>query len=1474
SQEGTKLIGSGAEGNANQGHSVSLSGDGNTAIVGGYNDNGGVGAVWIFTRSGGTWSQSGTKLIGSGVEGVNAFQGQSVAISADGNTILIGGNGDKVFLGATWVFVRSGGTWIQQGTKLFGNDVAGGEPQQGWSVGLSADGNTAIVGGLYDVNRGAAWIFKRTGSSWVQQGNKLIGTGDIDGANQGSSVALSADGNTAIIGGYQDNSGVGSIWVFSRNGELWTQQGTKLVGSAAVGNANQGQSVAISANGTTAISGGDGDNGTRGAAWVFTYVPPPTITQFSPTVAATGALIAITGTNLLETSYITLGGTSVASFTVVSSTSILAVVGNGSSGAMSLVTPGGATSLAGFSYIPPPTITQFSPTVAAAGALIAITGTHLLETSSITLGGTSVTAFSIVSSTSILAVVGNGSSGAMSLVTPGGTTSLAGFIFIPPPIISSISPTAVGAGGLITITGSNLNGTFAITLGGTPVLAFTEVSSGTIVAAVGAGSTGAISLTTPGGNTSAVGFVFVPPPFISSFSSTVGPIGTLVTINGSNLNHLLSVVIAGVGAIPISNDGNTLVAMVMPGATEGGVSVVTVGGAASGTGNFSVTSSQPPNAQQGTKLVGSGAIGKAQQGTGVAISADGNTAIIGGFLDNSNRGAAWIFTRTGSTWSQQGNKLVGTGIEGTSVQGFSVDISADGNTVIIGGYGDKFGVGAVWIFKRTGSTWNQQGNKLVGSDRVGPSYQGYSVALSADGNTAIVGGFLDNNNTGAAWIFSRNGDTWTQQGTKLVANDASGLARQGWSVSLSADGNTAIIGGYRDNGFKGAAWIFNRNGSVWTQQGNKLVGTDVIGNAQMGYSVALSADGNTAIMGGPADNNDKGATWIFTRAGGIWSQQGNKLVSQDAVGNAYQGNAVSISADGNTAIIAGYREDDFKGASFVFNRSGNSWSQKYNKLAGNGSVGNANLGWSIDLSSDGNTAIVGGWTDNSDVGASWMFTYVPPPNITSFSPSSVGTGAVVTITGTHLMGTTAITLGGTSVASFTIVSSTTILAVVGNGSSGALSLVTPGGTATLDGFIYVPPPTIISFTPTSAASGSQITITGTALSSTLLITLGGTPVTNFTVISDNSIVASVGNGASGDVSLTTLGGTAALSGFIFIPPPIIASFSPTAAAKGAEINILGTHLDGTFSITLGDTPVSSFTVVSSTSIIATVSTGSSGDVRLTTPGGTTSLNGFVFIPPPIISGFSPSSLGAGQAMTISGNFLTDTYAITLGDTPVNSFTVVSSTTIVAIVGNGSSGAVSLTTPGGSANRDGFNFIPAPNITLFYPTAAGIGTLITITGSNLNGTSLISLGGVSVNGFSVVSSNTIVAMVGNGSSGEMSLITPGGTATRNGFTFIPPPVITSFAPNTAAYGEIITITGNNLNGTTNLSLGSSPVLSFTVVSSTSIIASVSAGSTGAVSLTTPGGTTALNGFVFIPPPVITSFLPNTAASGAIITITGN
>jgi hypothetical protein len=314
-------------------------------------------------------------------------------------------------------------------------------------------------------------------------------------------------------------------------------------------------------------------------------------------------------------------------------------------------------------------------------------------------------------------------------------------------------------------------------------------------------------------------------------------------------------------------------------------------------------------------------------GISVAISSDGNTAIIGAIYDDdkgSNSGSAYIYIRSGTSWSQQA-KLVPADGAGSDYFGKSVAISSDGNTAIIGAYADDdkgTDSGSAYVFTRAGTTWSQQA-KLVPADGAASDLFGYSVAISSDGNTAIIGAYADDDKgsgSGSAYIYTRAGTVWSQQ-AKLVAADGAVSDQFGISVAISSDGNTAIIGAYDDDDKgtgSGSAYIYTRAGTVWSQQA-KLVAADGAASDRFGYSVAISGDGNTAIIGAHYDDDkgtDSGSAYIYIRSGTTWSQQA-KLVAADGANSDYFGYSVAISSDGNTAIIGAYG-DGTKGSAYIF----------------------------------------------------------------------------------------------------------------------------------------------------------------------------------------------------------------------------------------------------------------------------------------------------------------------------------------------------------------------------------------------------------------------------------------------------------------------------------------------------------------------------------------------------------------------------
>lgn len=322
--------------------------------------------------------------------------------------------------------------------------------------------------------------------------------------------------------------------------------------------------------------------------------------------------------------------------------------------------------------------------------------------------------------------------------------------------------------------------------------------------------------------------------------------------------------------------------------------------------------------------------------------------------------------------------------------GFSVAISGNtavvsrlyyfGKTVTEGSVGGSYNEEAVYVFVRSGSTWTQQA-KLVASDATPFIAFGYSVAISGDtiaigAPGADVGG---SDNQGAVYIFVRSGDTWTEQ-AKLVAADGFSYDNLGYGVSL--DGDTLAAGApYADdntgcavwdgdvcaNGVSldnvGAAYVFVRSGTVWSQQ-QKLPNGSGMTSDEFGVDVAIS--GGTIVVGCPycdiSGKSEQGAAFVFVRSGSLWNQEA-KISASDGAADDYF--AFSVDADGDTALIgspcASASSVDCSGAAYVFNRSVSTWSQGQ-KLLPASAQQEGYFGYTVGLSGD--LAVAGSPGDN------------------------------------------------------------------------------------------------------------------------------------------------------------------------------------------------------------------------------------------------------------------------------------------------------------------------------------------------------------------------------------------------------------------------------------------------------------------------------------------------------------------------------
>lgn len=438
-------------------------------------------------------------------------------------------------------------------------------------------------------------------------------------------------------------------------------------------------------------------------------------------------------------------------------------------------------------------------------------------------------------------------------------------------------------------------------------------------------------------------------------------------------------------------------------------------------------------------------------GESVSISADGSTALVGAPGDAYPTGAAYVFTWSGTSWTQQARLTPSDAVGGpdTPVSSFGNDValSADGSTALIGGSSDRNQTGAAWVFTRTGGNWAQQGAKLGPGDTA-TSYQfGWSVALAGDGNTALVGGI--GGVAGAVWAFTRTGSTWAQQGPTLAPNDAASTQQLlgpqfGFSLAISADGRTALIGGPGDGAGSpkgGAAWVFTRAGSSWTQQGAKLTGSDE-SQSRFGSRVALSGDGSTALVGGPADGgtaqvpNPIGAGWIFIRTDTTWSQDGAKLTASDESGTGNLGESVALSADGSTALIGGALDDGNHGAAWDFTRVSGAWVQSGAKVAGENQSA---FGTDVALSADASRALIGApGNSNYQPGNAWSFGQAAPPSAPAGVSAVAGNGqATISFDPPALD-------GGAAIASYRVVATPGAAAASGAGSPITVTGLTNG----------------------------------------------------------------------------------------------------------------------------------------------------------------------------------------------------------------------------------------------------------------------------------------------------------------------------------------------------------------------------------------------------------------------------------------------
>ena len=817
---------------------------------------------------------------------------------------------------------------------------------------------------------------------------------------------------------------------------------------------------------------------------------------------------------------------------------------------------------------------------AAGGTAVTITGSGFAGATQVVFGTTRAAYIQVNSNTQITAISPPGAVGTVDIrvVTPGGTSAVSSadqFTYPAAPALAGVSPAAgpLAGGTTVTITGTGLTGATRVDFGTTPATHIIIDSATQITATSPAGS-GAVDVTvvTPRG-TSAVSpadrFLYMAAPAVTGVSPAVGRSagGESVIITGAGFTSATAVHFGAVSAASFVIDSATEITATSPaGAGTVNVTIVTPGGTSGTSSKDQFTYIPRPSFE----LTASDGAGGDRLGYAVAIS--GGTMVVGAPDAGSNRGAAYVYKLSGTNWVQVAKLVASDGAAGDI---FGVSVAISGPTIVVGAEDATVGAasdrGAAYVFTGSGSSWSQAA-KLTASDDAAGDLFGDAVAIA--GGTIVVGShqaIISPNiyHQGAAYVFTGSGTSWPQAAKLTVTGEPN--ATFGYSVAIS--GGTIVVGATVDGLDQGRAYVFTGSGSSWSLSG-QLTASDGVWTDFFGASVAIA--GGTIVVGAYGatigGNNYQGAAYVFTQSGSNWSQA-TKLVA--AAGAAYDEFGTSVAIGGGTIVVgapyAAVGVNSDQGAAYEFTPSGASWAQSARITATDGEAYD-NFGRSTSISGgtivfSADNATFGG---RSDQGAAYVGPW-PVASVSRVNPAAGPTagGTSVTITGTNFGGSTEVDFGATRANSFVVNSSTQITATSPRGSGTVdITVVTPGGTSgtsPADQFTYIPPPSVAGLSASAGppAGGTTVEIIGSSLSGATAVLFGtkaGTIVSDtaaqIVVVSPAELTGVV------DVTVTTASGISARSAADKF------SFTPLALTSAANV-IFTLGKAGSFSMKTG-----------------------------------------------------------------------------------------------------------------------------------------------------------------------------------------------------------------------------------------------------------------------------------------------------------------
>lgn len=906
------------------------------------------------------WDQSGVLVqLGDDINGEAAgdWSGSAVALSADGSTVAIGAvnnSSTEALAGHVRLFRWTGAAWEQFGSAIPGEAKADGS---GVSVALSADGQTVAIGAAENDGNGdgagQVRVYRWAGD-WQQLGEDLDGAAAEDAL--GTSVALSADGETVVIGapendGNEQNAGL--VRVYRWNGAAWKQLGNDLQGLA-LGD-RYGTSVSVSADGARLLAGAPfSDDGGQNAGYAFLH-------------GWLGLGWSNTARVLGEAAFDRSG--SAVSLSADGRTFAVGAIGNAGNGVLSghvrvyRYTGTSFDQLGGdIDGEAAGDLSGYSVSLSGDGQTLAVGayGANDDEGSGNNFGHVrlyrwSGTAWEQFGPDIDGEAEGDESGWSVALSTDGQTVAIgsrqnsdggaeAGHVRV-----YRIVPTSTSVSvGTAKVRVSLANVAPVLNQTPTPILGDVEEDSGPPVGAVG---TPVSDLVDKNGS-------------LSNFSDADGDAAGLA-ITGVNLQG---------GSLWCSSNG--------------GLTWTPVPAVSANSPQFIVANEdnrlyfQPPAGFHGTIVdvisfrawdqygvlrplntdIDGDEAGEAL-GSSIAMSANGQTIAIGAPSRDVNgvrSGQVRVYRSTGTHWEQVGASL--DGVAADDQFGGAIALSDDGKTVAIGGaFHDGFGgnAGHVRVYRWTGTLWEQRGSDLVELDH---SFVGRSVAISADGEVVAVGARAGGN-MGSVSMFRWSGSDWMRMGAELLGESAGDSA--GEALDLSANGMTVAIGAplNQANGIaSGHVRIYRWLDGAWGQVGSDIDGL-AIGD-RTGESVSLSDDGKLVAIGSPGVDDDfsSGRVEVFSWTGTVWEQRGQTIVSESQGDRV--GASVSLSADGMRLAVGAPRDDGTAtalrtntGQVRLYGWTGSAWERLTADINGQSYADQS--GSTVVLSDDGQTLAIG-----------------------------------------------------------------------------------------------------------------------------------------------------------------------------------------------------------------------------------------------------------------------------------------------------------------------------------------------------------------------------------------------------------------------------------------------------------------------------------------------------------------------------------